>query len=55
MTPGHIELFAGFLVTVTVQTIGLIWYLSPFTFKVTLMWNEFKIEKGINDNGKAVL
>ncbi len=50
----HTELFLGFFLTVAAQTICLIWYLSRFTFKVTLMWNAFKHEKGIDDNGKAV-
>lgn len=55
MNPSSTELLFGFMATVTVQTAGLIWYLSRFTFKVTLMWNEFKHEKGIDDNGRSVL
>jgi len=53
MSAGHLELFLGFLGTVVAQTAFVIWYLSRFTFKVTLMWNEFKHAKKIDDNGRS--
>lgn len=49
----HLDMFAGFVLTVLIQTVYITYRFSKLEFKVDLVWDWFRKEKHLNGNGAA--